>query len=221
MAEVRVFSGIDARALLGHLRDVDRNFDPSDLPVRAGRGWHVDRYRREIAFEPPGEPLPCGPWEAARDLSAGYRFVDPSIVRAFYDPGEPLDGRTLLLEVHFAGLRIYVGVRVSASYDVRQGVDDAEERVSGWSYDTLQGHFERGRIAYEVSKRLDTGHVEFRIDARSRRGNPGNLVVAAGFVVFGRFKQREFGRAACERMASFTDAAPPEERAARYLRRGS
>jgi hypothetical protein len=50
MAEVRVFSNIDARALLRRLRDADRNFDPADLPAGPGRGWHVDRYRRELAF---------------------------------------------------------------------------------------------------------------------------------------------------------------------------
>jgi hypothetical protein len=55
-----------------------------------------------------------------------------------------------------------------------------------------------------VSKRVDTGRVEFRIEALSRRADPGNLLVAAGFILFGRRKQAEFALSACERMAQLT-----------------
>ena len=87
-----------------------------------------------------------------------------------------------------------------------RGELDATERVRGWGYDTLEGHFEKGRIRYEVVKRLDTGRVEFRIDAQSRRTNSGNLLVDAGFILFGRRKQVEFARNGCERMARLTRA---------------
>jgi uncharacterized protein (UPF0548 family) len=205
MAEVHAFSAVDAHALLLRLRRTDLNFDPADLDTaRRGRRWRVDRYCRELAAESAGDPVPGGPWSIASDLSTSYAFVDPLIVRSFYDPSEPLEDRTLLLEVHFWGFRIYVGVRVGAVYDVTRGEGDARERVRGWSYDTLEGHFEQGRICYEVSKRLDTGRVEFRIEALSRRADPGNLLVAAGFILFGRRKQAEFARSACERMAQLT-----------------
>jgi hypothetical protein len=167
-------------------------------------------------------------------------------VRSFYDPSEPLEGQTLLLEVHFWGLRIYAGVRVSAAYDATHTSGGATEHVAVWSYDTLQGHFEQGRISYVVSKRLNTGLVEFHIEAVSRRADPGNLLVAAGFAAFGRRKQQEFARSACERMWTLAhavlagEAAPkagaldervavepdPDkqtgpQRATRFLRRGS
>ncbi len=207
MAEVHVLSTVDARALLHRLRRTDLNFDPVDLDAaRRDAHWRVDRYRRELAVEPAGDPVTGGPWFIACDLSTSYGFVDPSIIRSFYDPSEPLQDRTLLLEVHFWGLRIYVGVRVGADYDVTRREDGVGERVRGWSYDTLEGHFEQGRISYEVSKRLDTGLVEFRIDALSRRADPGHFLVAAGFVAFGRRKQTEFARTACERMAQLTRA---------------
>jgi hypothetical protein len=45
---------------------------------------------------------------------------------------------------------------VCAVYDVTRREGGARERVRGWSYDTLEGHFELGRISYEVSKKLDT-----------------------------------------------------------------
>jgi uncharacterized protein (UPF0548 family) len=207
MAEVRVVSDVDACALLVRLRRTNLNFDRADLAAARGkRHWRVDRYRRELPAEPAGDPVPGGAWSIACDLSTSYGFVDPSIIRSFYDPSEPLEDRTLLLEVHFWGLRIYVGVRVGAVYDMTRGEGVARERVRGWSYDTLEGHFEQGRICYEVSKRLDTGRVEFRIDALSRRADPGNVLVAVGFVLFGRRKQTEFARTACARMAELTRA---------------
>jgi uncharacterized protein (UPF0548 family) len=207
MAEVHILSTVDAGGLLVRLRETGRNFDPSDLdaPPRQ-RHWRVDRYRRELAAEPAGDPVAGGPWSVACEVSASYSFVDPSIVRSLYDSSEPLETRTLLLEVHFWGLRIYVGVRVSAVYDEIRGEGGARERVQGWCYETLEGHFEQGRICYEVSKKLDTGLVEFHIDAVSRRADPGNLLVAAGFLLFGRRKQMEFAHTACDRMAQLVHA---------------
>jgi hypothetical protein len=207
MAEVRLYSTPDVGALLHRLGRTGLNFDPADLEEAAPeRGWLVDRYRQELATEPQGDPLPDGPWSIACELSATYSFVEPSLVRSFFDRKEPLERRTLLLEVHFWGLRIYAGVRVGAVYDVIRAQGRVRERVRGWCYDTLEGHFEQGRICYEVSKGLDTGRVEFRIDALSRRADPDNLLVTAGFIIFGRRKQREFARTACERMAELTRA---------------
>jgi hypothetical protein len=62
MAEVHVFSAVDAHALLLRLRRTDLNFDPADLDTaRRGRGWRVDRYCRELAAESAGDPVPGGP----------------------------------------------------------------------------------------------------------------------------------------------------------------
>jgi hypothetical protein len=223
MAEVHVLSTVDAGEMLHRLRLTDLNFDPADLKAPAREdGWRVDHYRRYLADEPAGDPVADGPWSFASGLSTRYGFVDPSIIRSYYDPSEPLVERTLLLEVHFWGLRIYVGVRVGAVYDVtREEVGAPRERVCGWCYDTLEGHFEQGRICYEVSKYLETGRVEFRIDALSRRADPGNLIVAAGFLLFGRSKQVEFAKTACERMARLTRARLDENQEAAAERQGA
>jgi len=46
-----------------------------------------------------------------------YEFADPRIVRAVYHAGDPLEGRDMLLEVRFWGLRFRFGVRVSGIID--------------------------------------------------------------------------------------------------------
>jgi hypothetical protein len=128
-------------------------------------------------------------------------------VRAFYDPREPLLGRTILLEVHFWGLRIYAGVRVAGVDDAIREVGGRKARVCVWNYRTLEDHFEAGQIDYEVWKWLDSGEVEFRIDAFSRPARIDQPVVRLGFRLFGRSTQVRFARRACDRMAALTEAA--------------
>jgi hypothetical protein len=86
-------------------------------------------------------------------------------------------------------------------------------RVWGWNYRTLEGHLEMGQIDFEVWKWLDSGDVEFRIRAFSRRAAIANPVVRVGFRVFGRREQLRFARNACARMARLTEAALRDESA--------
>jgi hypothetical protein len=205
MAELRVVTSVDPRAELGRLRARELNFDPRALSrFRQDADWHVDHYRISLPPESPGEVSAGGPWSVARELSSAYEFVDPHIMRAFYDPEEPLEGRTMLLEIHFWGLRIYAGVRVGENYDGYRTEGRRRVRVWAWNYRTLAGHFEKGQIDYEVRKWLDNGEVEFRIDAVSRRADAGHGLVDLGFLLFGRGKQTEFARSACVRMAKLT-----------------
>ena len=83
--------------------------------------------------------------------------------------------------------------------------------MSAWNYRTLAGHFEKGQIDYEVWKWLDTGEVEFRIDAVSQAARGSHPLVDVGFRIFGRARQRKFARNACERMASLTREALDQE----------
>jgi hypothetical protein len=57
---------------------------------------------------------------------------------------------------------------------------------------------------YEVWKWLDTGEVEFRITAVSRRAHIRNPLVRLGFRLFGRREQLRFYRHACAEMARLT-----------------
>jgi uncharacterized protein (UPF0548 family) len=197
------------RRKLAELRRRGYNFDPADLSRCApGDGWRRDDLRRTLGAERPGPPEPGGRWEIARRLMWGYEFADPSIVYAFYDRDEPLEGRTMLLELRFRGLlRIDVGTRVAEVYDGERIDDAGAARVWGWAYRTLEGHLEQGQMAWEVWKRLDTGRVEFRIAACSRPASDPSPILRLGFRLFGRREQMVFLHSTLERMARLTETA--------------
>ncbi|MDQ6797359.1 MAG: DUF1990 domain-containing protein [Actinomycetota bacterium] len=203
-----------ARQVLDSLHDRSLNFE---LGRREGftaeNGWHVDNYCQFLAAEVPGPPSPGGSWQVAQRLMRNYEFADPSIVRAVYYPDRPIDERDMLLQARFYGLRFKLGVRVGGLRDERCEVGGRQVQIWGWNYRTLQGHLEMGQMDYEVWKWLDTGQVEFRISAYSRRAQGGNPVVRLGFRVFGRHEQVKFARRACVRMAALVEAALQNDRA--------
>ncbi len=195
----RPFRRHDPRRALDAVRGRPFNFEPAGLEAAARRGgWNVDDYRQE---------LPDGSFEAARRLMTDYEFADPDLVRGYYDPDAPLDGREMLLSIRFWGMRFQVGVRVMEVVDEERSIDGRPARVFGWGYGTLEGHLERGRMDYELREWRDTGEVEFRIHVVSRRGPIRNPVVRLGFRIFARREQIKFARVCCERMASLTAAA--------------
>jgi uncharacterized protein (UPF0548 family) len=191
---------------LERVRHLPVNFDPAGEHSPA-EGWHVDDLRQPLPPEPPGQPEDDGSWEIARRLMRGYEFADPSIVRAMYDPNEPLERRTMLLQIRFYGLRFRAGVRVSRVYDEERAENDRTARVWGWAYQTLQGHLEMGEMEWQLWKWLDTGEVEFRIHAYSRRSRERNLLVRLGFRLFGRREQLAFLHMTLERMRRLTETA--------------
>jgi uncharacterized protein (UPF0548 family) len=197
-------TGLDRLAELEHR---PLNFDPSrrEEYVR-DRRWHVDDMTARLPGEPSGEPVPGWTWETARRLMIDYQVADPSLVRATYRPGAALAGRTMLLEIRFAGLRFHVGVRVGAVYDEIRTVDGVEARVFGWDYRTLEGHFEQGQMHYEIWKWIETGEVEFRLYAFSRVASTGPLLLRLGFRLIGRRRQLDFYRKVCRRMRRLTEA---------------
>ncbi len=205
----RVDLGAD-RALT-RLRGRGPNFDPDHCNRHVPEnGWHVDDLCERLPAEPPGPPVEGGSWEVARRLMRGYEFADPSIVRASYDPEEPLEGRTMLLEVRFHGLRFHCGVRVSRVYDEERSHDGRPVRVWGWAYQTLEGHLEMGQMDWQVWKWLDSGEVEFRINAYSRRAPERNPIARLGFRLFGRREQLTFLHSTLKRMRRLTETALEE-----------
>jgi hypothetical protein len=192
------------RRALAHLAGARLNFDPDSL----GRGhdWHRDDMTEGLPREDPGPPVDGGTWRVGRRLMLDYQMADPSRVRAAYEPGAELAGRDMLLTIRFAGLRLRVGVRVGEVYDETRIVDGREGRVFGWSYSTLEGHFEEGRMHYEIWKWVDTGEVEFRLHATSRRARGGPLWRRIGFRLVGRTQQLRFYRSTCRRMRRLTES---------------
>jgi len=194
-----------ARRRLAELAQRSVNFEPdavelSDPDVR----WHVDDMTEALPPEPSGPPVAGGSWETARELMCGYQVADPARVHATYRRNTTLAGRDMLLQVRYLGLRFHVGVRVGEVYDETRDIGDRQACVFGWSYRTLEGHFEQGEMHYEVWKWLDTGDVEFRLHAYSRVAESGPLLLRGGFRLIGRHEQLRFYDQACRRMRRLT-----------------
>jgi uncharacterized protein (UPF0548 family) len=182
------------------------NFDVSRLAdVSPENGWKWDDVRKALPPEPPGEPVPGGSWETARRIARDYDFAEPSIVEGIFDRDEPLENRTMLLVLHFHGLRIRVGVRVGDVYDEERELDGRTGRVFGWNYRTLEGHVESGQMDWQVWKFPDSGEVMFRIHSFSRRAGSGNALLRIGFRLIGRREQLRFLKLTSERMARLTE----------------
>ncbi len=81
----------------------------------------------------------------------------------------------------------------------------------GWAYRTLRGHIEQGQMDWQVWKWLESGDVEFRIHAYSRRAPDPNVVIRLGFALLGRREQLAFYRSTMQRMVRLTEAALRDE----------
>lgn len=192
----------DARSLrlLDEMRSLGFNHDPArEAEFTPANGWQIHDRR---------QALPPGSWDVARRLMRGYEFADPSISHAVYDPDEPLEGRTMLLELRLWGaLRVDVGVRVTCVYEEDRVLDGREGHVWGWAYRTLEGHVEMGRMDWQVWKWPGSEEVLFRVHSYSKRAVDRDLVVQLGFRLFGRREQAVFLDSTCRRMAALTEAA--------------
>jgi uncharacterized protein (UPF0548 family) len=196
----------ELEALLDELAGLPVNYDPADGPVsRDDPRWHVDDGRAVIGQERPGPPEPDGPWERAGSIVRDYGFTDHRRLRGAYRASAPLLGRDMLLEGRFVILRFHLGVRVTDIVDTeRDG-----HRVWGWTYETLAGHLEQGRLTYEVDKDLTTGEVTFWIRAFSRRSRVPNPFYRLGFALFGRAVQLGFYHSAGRRVRELVRSEPP------------
>ena len=202
---------------LAELADRPLNYDPdAQRPPSEQDGWHLDDLTEPLPHEPSGPPVEDGSWNVARELMRSYQVADPHVVRATYRQDAPLAGRDMLLQIRFAGLRFYVGVRVCDVYDETRTLDGRTARVFGWGYGTLEGHFEQGEMHYEVWKWLDTGDVEFRLHAFSRTARSGPPLLRLGYRLVGRREQLHFYRQVCMRMRRLTVAELETRRAVAY-----
>jgi uncharacterized protein (UPF0548 family) len=197
-------------ALVGGLSRRSPNYAEDAAPPLVSAGWHQDDVRIRLGRENPGEIAPGGLAETAAVLVNSYEFADPAILRAVYRYPGDLVGRDMLLVGRFLVLQFVMGVRITEQHD---DVVDGEHR-RGWTYQTLEGHLEQGKLTYEIVKDLASGRVAFRIFAYSRRAPIRNPLVALGFRLFGRRTQLRFYTAALERLARLTAAHaspdPPE-----------
>jgi hypothetical protein len=114
----------------------------------------------------------------------------------------------MILRAQFLFFKFYFGVRVSGVTDeAARDTPEGPERVWGYGYRTLEGHFERGQIDFTIHKNLTTGTVQFRIHAVSQPGQIRNPLYWVGFQLFGRMLQRKFAQESLRRMRELVAAA--------------
>jgi len=199
------------------------NFDPASLAhASPATGWTVTDLCQELPSEPPGPPVENGSWQIARRLMRGYEFADPSIVRAYYDPEAPLEGRNMLLKLQALGLfHLYGGVRVGDVYEETREVEGGRACIWGWSYRTLEGHVETGQMDWEVWKWLGDGRVQFRVHAVARVSRIRNPIVRLGFHLLRGRERRAFLESTKRRMLTFTQLTLSREATGEGIREAS
>lgn len=174
-------------------------------------GWRLDHYRADLPPEPPGPPLPADDPRASFAVAWGlvrdYAFPDPRLIVGIFSPDEPLAGRPMLLKARFLGLTFWFGVRLGPEIEAVRETPEGRVHVRGFSYATMEGHFERGQITFEVRKAEPTGAVAFHIDAFSQPDRIRNPFYRIGFRLFGRRLQLRFAHSAMARMQRFTAEA--------------
>jgi uncharacterized protein (UPF0548 family) len=211
------------RRRLARLAKEQVNYDPAALDLNnPPPAWHVDDRHQALVAEAPGEPVDDGSFAIARKLISGYKFADPSLVRAFYDPELPLAGRDMLLQLRTLKLlRIYVGVRVGDVYEEERQVDGRPLRVFGWYYRTLRGHVEQGQMNWEVQKWLDSGEVAFHVHSVSRPAKDRNLIIRVGFRLLRGRERALFLDSTNRRMREFTELGLDPDGGAQRIREAS
>lgn len=190
------------RARLAAYANAQVNYDyERQHEYTSATGWRLDDYTTDLPAEAPGPPAAAGSFAAAQDVLRRYAFPPPDLITGYFDPGQPLEKRVMVLRAHFLVFNFYFGVRVSEVVDETARPGPAgPERVWGYGYRTLEGHFERGQISFSVHKNLTTGAVQFRIHAVSQPGRIRNPFYWVGFKVFGRTLQRRFSHQSLVRM---------------------
>lgn len=193
MAEWRFGFGWSDRELeerLTRMREATTNFPLEGPESQMGKDWR--RYYTEsvIGVEKPGDIVPGGAFEIAKKAISEYQFSDPGIVVGHFNPKDPVEGRTMALEIKIMGLHYLCGVRIGATKSDRTD----KETIYGFRYDTLVGHMEVGSEWFTLTKRHETGEVWFRISASWRPGKFPNWWSELGFHWFSRRYQLAWHR---------------------------
>jgi uncharacterized protein (UPF0548 family) len=184
------------KGYLARLADRHVNFDVPPEQMVPENSWTVDGAEEAIALEPPGPPVPDGPFERAKQGLINYDFSDPRIVEGHFDPDSSFIGRNILLEIKVLGLHFLSGARV---HSVREE-SDGERTIFGFRYDTLEGHIERGCEWFLLTKNHRTGEIRFKIEAHWRLGEFPNWWSKVGFKLLGERCRTRWRHHAPERM---------------------
>jgi uncharacterized protein (UPF0548 family) len=191
MAEWRLWSSwppASIKTRLDRARTARVTVDAVEEEMTGARGWHHYHSEAVIAIDEAGDDR----FARARVALANYQFSDPGIVRAHFDPAEPLLRRCMLLEIQVLGLHYLCPAVVN---QVRE-----ERDVFGFRYDTLEGHLERGVEWFLLTKNA-LGEIRFRVEARWQKGQFPNWWSRIGFIVLSGYYQRKWHRRAHHRLS--------------------
>ena len=191
-----VLTDLAARAL---------NFEPAADTASLDATWRRADDAVDLIPEPPGPPVPGGSFQRAKAFVAAYRHPDPGRLVGVYDPKVALGERTMLLQARFLGLGFRFGVKTTTPVEEVRETNDGPVHTWRYGYRTLEGHFERGEITFEVQKHERTGRVVFRMHSYSQLGAISNPFYAVGMRVFGRFLQRQFVHRAFARTTRYVE----------------
>jgi|GEM_PF-227479 len=210
MIEWRWFSGWTEAEMVPRLaraRTLERNFPEVSGEMTLEAGWSQVHSESVLGYEPPGLPVPDGLFERGQQVLESFDFSDPRIVAWHFSAREPLQGRTVLLELRALGqqLRYLCGARVG---DTRRE-HDATCSVYGFSFETLQGHIEAGREWFLLRKDHESGAVRFHIEASWRPGQFPNWWSRLGFAMVAPRYQRAWHRLTHVRLRELV-RQPPE-----------
>jgi uncharacterized protein (UPF0548 family) len=176
-----------------------RDFPPAVLPGPRPTDDH-DRYARVVAREPPGGPLPDGPFRRAAAAISEYRIFSPMLIRPVLARVPVAVRDTVGLTYRLLpGLRMFVACRV---IDVFDGTTAIGSRA-GFTYRTLAGHAELGEETFAVEKDRATGDVTVSLTSWSR---PGHWLTRVGYW-YARWCQRHAGRGALDQLEAVTREA--------------
>jgi hypothetical protein len=196
------------RARLEAYTNAEVNYDTTrQSEYTSETGWRIDDYATDLPPEAPGPPAEAGSFAAAQEVLRRYSFPPPDLITGIFQPEGPLEKRIMLLRAQFLFFKFWFGVKVSGvSDEARRDTPAGPERVWGYGYRTLEGHFERGQIDFTIHKNLNTGAVQFRVHAVSQLGQIRNPIYWLGFRLFGRLLQRKFARESLKRMRTQVEA---------------
>jgi len=166
--------------------------------------WRHDSYVTTVGKESPGPPVEGGLFMTAKQIVSEYRFPDPRRVVGKFDSASPLDGRNMLLDAKFAGVRVQFAVRIVEVVDREIQLDEGDCCEWGYAYRTLDGHWEVGQITFLLRKSYESGEVKFLINAYSRTGRIPNPLYRFGFWLLGRKVQTNFAKRCLNRLVQMT-----------------
>lgn len=196
----RIGRGWSEPELRAQLRDLANRPSSRAAEQSWQAGWTDEQLRASLGQEPPGPPLPDGPFARVSQAIRGYRFADPRITRGVFDPDAPLLGREILVEARTLFLRLLVGLRIGAVTDETVArTTDAVSRF-GIRLDTLDGHVLDGAEWIKVIKDHRTGAISLRIAVRWRPARLPAWWMGPGFRLLGRTVQARWRRQAVRRL---------------------